>query len=89
MTDGAFYGVFPLLLLGEPRSPAISCGTIAPLWHDPASSVLTAPDNTPEGRKRNLEHSREWKEERLPAAIYIDEVLAKLGAHANGPRVAP
>jgi hypothetical protein len=38
MTDSAFYGVFPLLLRDEPRPPVISCGTIAPLWHDPASS---------------------------------------------------
>jgi UDP:flavonoid glycosyltransferase YjiC (YdhE family) len=84
MTDSAFYGVFPLLLRDEPRPPVISCGTIAPLWHDPASSELTGPDNTPEGRERNREYNRRWKEERLAAAIYIDEVLATLGAHVPG-----
>lgn len=84
MTDSAFYGIFPLLLRNEPRPPVISCGTVAPLWHDPASCDPTGPENTPEGREQNREYSRKWKEERLPAAIYIDEVLATLGVRVPG-----
>jgi len=84
MTESAFYGVFPLLLHSDPRPPAISCGTIAPLWHDPGSSYLTGPDNTPEGRERNREESRRWKEELSSAATYVDEILASLGVHVHG-----
>jgi hypothetical protein len=84
MTESAFYGVFPLLLHSDPRPPVISCGTIAPLWHDPGSSYLTGPDNTPEGRERNREESRRWKEELSSAATYVDEILASLGVHVHG-----
>lgn len=84
MTDVGFWGIFPLLLRNEPRPPVISCGTAAPMWHDPAFSILTGPDETPEGLKRNLEHSRKWKEGRAPADIYVDEVLQKLGAQVSG-----
>lgn len=84
MVDSAFYGIFPLLLRNEPRPPVISCGTIAPIWHDPGSSELTGPDNTPEGRDRNREYSRRWKEERLPAAIYVDAILEALGVRVQG-----
>jgi len=84
IADGAFYGILPLLLRTGPRPPVISCGTIAPLWHDSGSSELTGPDNTPEGRARNLAYSKAWKQERSPAAGYIDEVLAKLGTHVPG-----
>jgi UDP:flavonoid glycosyltransferase YjiC (YdhE family) len=84
MTDVGFWGIFPLLLRNEPRPPVISCGTTAPMWHDPAFSILTGPDETPEGLKRNLEHSREWKEGRAPADIYVNEVLQKLGAQVPG-----
>jgi UDP:flavonoid glycosyltransferase YjiC (YdhE family) len=84
MTDVGFWGIFPLLLRNEPRPPVISCGTTAPMWHDPAFSILTGPDETPEGLKRNLEHSRKWKEGRAPADIYVNEVLQKLGAQVPG-----
>ncbi|QHN03608.1 glycosyl transferase [Granulicella sp. WH15] len=84
MTDVGYWGIFPLLLRNEPRPPVISCGTTAPMWHDPAFSILTGPDETPEGLKRNLEDSRKWKEGRAPADIYVDEVLRKLDAHVPG-----
>jgi MGT family glycosyltransferase len=84
MTDVGFWGIFPLLLRNEPRPPVISCGTTAPMWHDPAFSILTGPDETPEGLKRNLKHSREWKEGRAPADTYVNEVLQKLGAQVPG-----
>jgi UDP:flavonoid glycosyltransferase YjiC (YdhE family) len=84
MTDVGFWGIFPLLLRNEPRPPVISCGTTAPMWHDPAFSILTGPDKTPEGLKRNLEHNREWKQGRAPADIYVNEVLQKLGAQVPG-----
>jgi UDP:flavonoid glycosyltransferase YjiC (YdhE family) len=84
MTDVGFWGIFPLLLRNEPRPPVISCGTTAPMWHNPAFSILTGPDETPEGLKRNFEHSREWKKGRAPADIYANEVLQKLGAQVPG-----
>lgn len=84
ITDVGYWGIFPLLLRNEPRPPVISCGTTAPMWHDPAFSILTGPDETPEGLKRNLEHSREWKEGFAPADIYVNEVLQKLGAQVPG-----
>lgn len=84
MTDVGFWGIFPLLLRNELRPPVISCGTTAPMWHDPAFSILTGPDETPEGLKRNLQHSREWKERRAPADTYVNEVLQKLGAEVPG-----
>jgi MGT family glycosyltransferase len=84
VTESAFYGVLPLLLRNELRPPVISCGTLAPLWHDAASSYLTGPDNTPEGRERNREQSRQWKEERAPAALYVDAVLKTLGVRVPG-----
>jgi MGT family glycosyltransferase len=79
MIDVAFCGIFPLLLRDESRPPVLSCGVIAPIWHDPSFSVFTGPDTTPEGRKRNLEDSRQFNEERAPGARYIDKVLAELG----------
>jgi len=84
MTDVGFWGIFPLILRNEPRPPVISCGTAAPMWHDPAFSILTGPDESPEGIKRNLEHSREWKEGRASADIYVNEVLEKLGVEVPG-----
>ncbi|MBB6145393.1 MGT family glycosyltransferase [Silvibacterium bohemicum] len=84
MTDVGFWGIFPLLLRNEPRPPVLSCGTTAPMWHDPAFSILTGPDETPEGLKRNLEDSRKWKEGRAPADIYVNEVLQELGAPVPG-----
>jgi hypothetical protein len=84
MTDLAFLGNIPLLLRNEPRPTVISCGVIAPLWHDPAFSVFTGPDNTPEGRVRNLEHSRQFKEARAPRARHINDVLDKLGVAIPG-----
>jgi UDP:flavonoid glycosyltransferase YjiC (YdhE family) len=82
--DVAFCGIFPLLLRDESRPPVLSCGVIAPIWHDPAFSVFTGPDNTPEGRKRNLEDSRRFNDDRAPGARYIDEVLAELGVAIPG-----
>lgn len=84
MTDVGFWGIFPLILRNEPRPPVFSCGTAAPMWHDPAFSILTGPDETPEGLKRNLEDSREWKKGRASADIYVNEVLQKLGAPIAG-----
>jgi MGT family glycosyltransferase len=84
LTDVGFWGVFPLLLRGELRPPVISCGTTAPMWHDPSFSILTGPDNTPEGRRRNVEHSRQWKEERVAGDRYVDAVLEKLGTQVPG-----
>jgi MGT family glycosyltransferase len=84
MIDVAFCGIFPLLLRDESRPSVISCGVIAPIWHDPAFSVFTGPDTTPEGRKRNLEDSRRFNEDRAPGARYIDKVLAELGVEIPG-----
>jgi MGT family glycosyltransferase len=84
ITDVGYWGIFPLLLRNEPRPPVISCGTTAPMWHDPAFSILTGPDETPDGLKRNLEHSREWKEGRAPADMYVNEVLETLDVQVPG-----
>jgi hypothetical protein len=54
------------------------------MWHDPAFSVLTGPDDTPEGIKRNFEHSQQWRAERAPGHGYVDGVLAKLGIQVPG-----
>jgi len=62
----------------------ISCGVIAPVWHDPAFSTFTGPNNTPEGRKQNLEHSRQYNEQRAPGHRHIDAVLKKLGVAIPG-----
>jgi hypothetical protein len=66
--DVVFCGILPLVLRDESRPPVLSCGVIAPIWHDPAFSVLTGPDTTPEGRRRNLEDSRRYNEEHAPGA---------------------
>jgi MGT family glycosyltransferase len=82
--DVAFCGILPLLLRDESRPPVLSCGVIAPIWHDPAFSVFTGPDTTPEGRRRNLEDSRQYNEDHAPGAKYIDKVLAELGVAIPG-----
>jgi MGT family glycosyltransferase len=82
--DVAFCGILPLLLHDESRPPVLSCGVIAPVWHDPAFSVFTGPDTTPEGRRRNLEDSRRFNEDHAPGARYIDKVLAELGVAIPG-----
>src|SRR5262249_52846631 len=51
MTDVLFLGELPLLLSSEPRPPIVACGVIAPSWTDPAFSIFTGPDGSPEGRK--------------------------------------
>ena len=84
MTDILFLGNLPLLLSGEPRPPVISCGVIAPSWHDPAFSVFTGPDNTPEGRQRNLEHSRQFDALRAPGNTHVNVVLERLGVAVTG-----
>lgn len=84
MTDVGFYGNFPLLLQSKPRPPLISCGVTAPGWHDPGSSVLTGPDNTPDGRKRNIEDNRREDEAFAPGYRHIDAVLEKLGVVVPG-----
>ena len=48
ITEAGFWGILPLLILTKPRPPVLSCGMIAPMWHDPAFSVLTGSDDTPE-----------------------------------------
>jgi hypothetical protein len=48
ITEAGFWGILPLLLRTGPRPPVLSCGTVAPMWHDPAFSVLTGPDDTPQ-----------------------------------------
>ncbi|ADV84698.1 glycosyltransferase [Terriglobus saanensis] len=84
LTDVGFWGVFPLLLRKGPRPPVFACGTTAPMWLDPAFSILTGPDETPDGLRRNLEDNRKWEVERAPADRYVDEVLQKLGAQVPG-----
>lgn len=84
MIDVAFCGIIPLLLRDESRPPVLSCGVIAPVWHDPAFSVFTGPDTTPEGRRRNLEDSRQYNEDHAPGSRYIDKVLAELGVAIPG-----
>ena len=84
MTDVLFFGNLPLLLSNESRPPAIACGVIAPMWHDPAFSVVGGPDNTPAGRKRNEEDNRQFNEARAPGGRHIDGVLEQLGVGVPG-----
>jgi UDP:flavonoid glycosyltransferase YjiC (YdhE family) len=49
-----------------------------------AFSVFTGPDDTPEGIKRNIEHSRQWNAERARGHSHVDGVLEKLGAQVPG-----
>lgn len=79
LIDVAFHGAFPLLLHPEPRPPVISCGVIAPMWHDPAFSPITGPNNTPEGRMRNIEDIQLADEARAPGDRYIDDIFESLG----------
>jgi MGT family glycosyltransferase len=80
LTDIGFLGSLPLLLRDGPRPPVIACGVIAPMWHDAAFSPITGPDNTPEGRIRNLEHSRQADEALAPGNSHIDAILKQFGA---------
>jgi MGT family glycosyltransferase len=84
MTDVAFFGVFPLLLRGTSRPPVISCGMIAPLWLDPAFSVLTGPDTAPGGLARNEAANRNYKEARAPGFRHVDAILGTLGVTVPG-----
>jgi MGT family glycosyltransferase len=84
MTDVLFFGMLPLLFHGGNRPPVISCGVIAPFWHDAAASVFTGPDNTPEGRERNLEHSRQFIDDRASGLRHVDAVLEELGVVVPG-----
>lgn len=84
LVDVAFCGILPMLLGIEPRPMIISCGVIAPIWHDPAFSILTGPNNTPEGRIENIEHSRQFNQERAPGYRHVDEVLSTLGVAIPG-----
>jgi hypothetical protein len=84
LIDVGFCGVFPMLLREESRPLVISCGVIAPVWHDPGFSVFTGPNDTPEGRRQNLEHSRRYNEGRAPGYRHVDAVLKKLGVAVPG-----
>lgn len=85
LTDVLFLGVVPLLLRPEPRPPVIACGVIAPMWHDPGFSPITGPNNTPEGRIRNLEDIRLAEEARAPGNRYIGAILESLGVTPPAP----
>lgn len=84
MTDVLFVGNLPLLLSGESRPPVLSCGVVAPLWLDPASSIFAGPDDTPEGRLRNLELNRQFNQLRAPSHTHLDDVLRRLGVSIDG-----
>jgi UDP:flavonoid glycosyltransferase YjiC (YdhE family) len=84
MTDVLFLGELPLLLSGKPRPPVIACGVIAPSWTDPAFSIFTGPDNTPEGRARNIADNEKFLLMRAPGHEYIDAVLDRLGVAISG-----
>jgi MGT family glycosyltransferase len=84
VTDVLFLGELPLLLSGDSRPPVIACGVIAPSWTDPASSIFTGPDNTPEGRARNIADNEKFLSMRAPGYEYIDAVLDQLGVAISG-----
>ena len=84
MTDVLFLGELPLLLSGESRPPVIACGVIAPSWIDPAFSIFTGPDGTPEGRERNIADNERFLMLRGPGYRYIDGVLNRLGVTISG-----
>jgi MGT family glycosyltransferase len=84
MTDVLFLGELPLLLSGESRPPVIACGVIAPSWTDPAFSIFTGPDNTPEGRVRNIADNEKFLSLRAPGHKYVDAVLDRLGVAISG-----
>jgi MGT family glycosyltransferase len=84
MTDVLFLGELPLLLSGESRPPIIACGVIAPSWIDPAFSIFTGPDDTAEGRERNIADNERFLMLRAPGHRYIDAVLNRLGATISG-----
>lgn len=82
--DLLFLGALPLLLSSESRPPVIACGVIAPSWTDPASSIFTGPDNTPEGRTRNIADNERFLSTRAPGYKYIDAVLGSMGVKIPG-----
>ena len=84
MTDVLFLGELPLLLSGDSRSPVIACGVIAPSWTDPASSIFTGPDNTPDSRARNIADNEKFLSMRAPGHKYVDAVLDRLGVAISG-----
>jgi MGT family glycosyltransferase len=84
MTDVLFLGELPLLLSGKSRPPVIACGVIAPSWTDPAFSIFTGPDNTPEGRARNVADNQKFLSMRAPGHEYVDAVLDRLGVAISG-----
>jgi MGT family glycosyltransferase len=84
MTDVLFLGELPLLLSGESHPPVIACGVIAPSWTDPAFSIFTGPDATPEGRARNIADNESFLSMNAPGYEYIDAVLDQLGMTISG-----
>jgi UDP:flavonoid glycosyltransferase YjiC (YdhE family) len=84
MTDVLFLGELPLLLSAEPRPPVIACGVIAPSWTDPAFSIFTGPDSSPDGRARNIADNERFLSMRAPGHEYIDAVLHRLGVAIPG-----
>lgn len=84
VVDVLYMGVLPFLLKSEPRPVVLSCGVIAPYWQDPAFSVFDGPDDSPEGRIRNMQDARRFNEMRRPGYSHIDSVLKTFGVALDG-----
>lgn len=79
ITEVLFLGILPLLIGGSPRPPVISFGVTAPLWTDPAFSIFSGPDTTPEGRIRNIADNNQFLAARASGHRYVDGILDRLG----------
>lgn len=80
----AFLGVLPLLLGDQPRPPTYGCGVTAPVFHDPAFSMFSGPDETPDGLDRNRRENEYYDELRQPGFLWVDKVLDGLGVRIDG-----
>jgi MGT family glycosyltransferase len=80
LADNTFFGIFPYLLGSDPSRPRIiSCGHTATGLTTIDASHMTGPDPTPEGRVRNEESNRQWKEGLAPAQEHFNKVLNQCG----------
>ncbi len=84
LSEIGFLGMLPLLLSEQPRPPVLSCGVIAPVYHDPAFSIFSGPDTSPEGMVRNRIDNELYDAQRAPGFQYVDAVLRGLGVEIPG-----
>jgi MGT family glycosyltransferase len=79
ISEITFLGYIPLLLQGMVnRPPIIACNILPMLLSSIDISPFAGPDSSPQGRARNIEHTRQFQAELHSSHEYVNQVVREL-----------